>query len=155
MTQQKPKRTKAPKIIVPDQFAVTPARVSRTIVRYTEELAETICHRLANGESLRAICEDENMPDRATVINWTLDLPEFSAKYASARARQQDVLAEETIHIADSEPDPARARVRVAARHWLAERMAPKKYGNKLELGGTGADGAILVRFDAADEKLM
>lgn len=31
---------------------------------YDVEIAETICHRLINGESLRAICADPAMPTR-------------------------------------------------------------------------------------------
>jgi hypothetical protein len=156
MTQTtKPKRERKGKTLYADQFAITPARVAGRPPIYTDELADTICHRIANGESLRGICENEDMPDRATVMKWTVDLPDFSTKYAQARARQADVLAEETMHIADAEPDPARARVRVAARQWLAARIAPKKYGDRLELGGAGADGAILVHFQSGDEKLL
>ena len=32
---------------------------------YSTEIAETICHRVAGGESLRAICADPAMPARA------------------------------------------------------------------------------------------
>jgi hypothetical protein len=34
---------------------------------YTTEIAETICNRLVDGESLRAICADPAMPSKATV----------------------------------------------------------------------------------------
>ncbi len=34
---------------------------------YTEALAADICRRLAEGETLRAICRDKAMPDKATV----------------------------------------------------------------------------------------
>jgi hypothetical protein len=37
---------------------------------YDVEIAETICERLVNGESLRAICADPAMPARATVFRW-------------------------------------------------------------------------------------
>ncbi len=41
--------------------------------RYTPELAAKICRRLAKGETLRAICRDPAMPDKATVLRWLAD----------------------------------------------------------------------------------
>ncbi len=37
---------------------------------YTEALAAKICRRLAEGESLRAICADKVMPAISTVMGW-------------------------------------------------------------------------------------
>ena len=37
---------------------------------YTEALAEEICLRLAEGESLVSMCREEGMPGRATVFRW-------------------------------------------------------------------------------------
>jgi hypothetical protein len=37
---------------------------------YSDKIAEAICERLLNGESLRAICADPAMPARATVFRW-------------------------------------------------------------------------------------
>lgn len=122
---------------------------------YTEELGDLICRRLANGESLRQICEEKNMPDRGTVFRWCESDPDFAAKYARAREMQADANADECQFIADTDPDPARARVRVATRQWLAERMKPKKYGNRVEHVGSGSDGAIRVVFAGEDEKLL
>ncbi len=34
---------------------------------YTEALAAKICRRLAEGETLRAICRDKAMPDKASL----------------------------------------------------------------------------------------
>jgi hypothetical protein len=44
---------------------------------YDIEIAETICERLLNGESLRAICTDPAMPARATVFRWLARNQEF------------------------------------------------------------------------------
>ena len=43
--------------------------------RYTPALADTICKRNSEGESLRAICRDPDMPSEGTV-----DLPRFSGE---------------------------------------------------------------------------
>jgi len=121
---------------------------------YTLELGALICRRLANGESLRQICEDKDMPDRGTVFDWCERDADFATKYARAREAQAHSNADECQYIADTDPDPARARVRVASRQWLAERMLPKKYGARLEHSGS-IDGAINVVFQAADEGIM
>lgn len=134
----------------PDKPRLSPGRPPL----YTPELAERICRRIANGESLRAICDDKTMPDRGTVLGWVKDIPDFSEPYAQARARQQDAFAEDGVYIADTEPDPARARVRVAARQWYAERVAPKKYGQRIEHAGQ-VDGVIKVSFLPDDAKIM
>ncbi len=36
---------------------------------FTQEIADTICERIADGASLRKICEeDDALPDRGTVL---------------------------------------------------------------------------------------
>jgi hypothetical protein len=50
-----------------------------------------------------------------------------------ARAVQADHYADEIIEIVDTEKDPARARVRTDARKWVTSKLAPRKYGDKLE----------------------
>ncbi len=49
------------------------------MVKYTNEIAEIICRRLANGESVNAICKDDLMPAESTVRLWALEKPEFIA----------------------------------------------------------------------------
>jgi hypothetical protein len=39
-------------------------------INYTDDLCLRICARVANGEILTSICEDGDMPDRETVIDW-------------------------------------------------------------------------------------
>lgn len=99
--------------------------------------------------------------------------PGFTEQYARAREAQADKLAEETLAIADEDCTMVRAdkhgsrdddgagntevvfdatavarnRLRVDARKWLASKMAPKKYGEKIQAEHTGANGgAIEVR---------
>ncbi len=56
---------------------------------YSQEIADEVCRRLAGGESLRAICRDEGIPDESTVRLWALDDRDgFAAQYARAREVQ-------------------------------------------------------------------
>jgi hypothetical protein len=68
---------------------------------YCAEIAMTICDRLAEGESLRAICADAGMPDKATVLRWIGRHKEFRDQYAWAREAQADDILEEILEIAD------------------------------------------------------
>ena len=116
---------------------------------YSAELATSICEKLAEGKSLRGICADESMPAESTVRKWAIEDREgFYAQYARARETQADVLAEEIVQISDEQavcysetgnafdPDVNRDRLRIDARKWFASKVAPKKYGDKLELAG-------------------
>jgi hypothetical protein len=73
---------------------------------YDVEIAEKICERLVNGESLRAICADPAMPGRATVFRWLARNQEFRRSYALARQCHAEDFAFETLAIAaDSSRD--------------------------------------------------
>lgn len=126
---------------------------------YSADLAAEICNRIAEGQSLRTVCADELMPGKTTVFRWLAADPEFRDQYARAREAQADVLAEEILEIADTPEEGIRheegvgpqgpidktvtedmlghRRLKVDARKWLMAKLAPKKYGDKLELGGS------------------
>ena len=53
-----------------------------------------------------------------------------------ARAVQADHYADEIIEIVDTETDPVRARVRMDGRKWVASKLAPRKYGDRIDHGG-------------------
>ena len=71
---------------------------------YTDALAVKICRRIAEGESLRKVCLDSDMPDKMTVLRWLANFEEkaeFRAQYARAREMQADALFDEALEIAD------------------------------------------------------
>ena len=68
---------------------------------YTEEIGETICDRIVDGESLRTICADAGMPDEATVLGWVSSHGKFRDEYELAREFAVEALLDETIEIID------------------------------------------------------
>jgi hypothetical protein len=125
-------------------------------------LGDAICERIADGQSLRAICLDENMPNKATVFRWLADdrYLEFRDQYERAREAQADALFDDILDIADdgsndwmerknaegqnvgwSENGEAlrRSVLRVDARKWMAGKLRPKKYGDKIFQEHSGA----------------
>lgn len=135
---------------------------------FTQQTADIICERIGKGESVRAICLDDDMPGQSTVYQWLIAHKEFQEQYARARETQADYYAEEIIEISDdgrndwmerrSESEKGagvntgwvlngehvqRSRLRVDARKWIAARLAPKKYGDKLETTIEGGDKPV------------
>lgn len=68
---------------------------------FTQELADEICQRLSDGETLASICRDDHMPAVRTVSHWTDKHSEFKADFAHAREEGFDAIAAETLEIAD------------------------------------------------------
>lgn len=109
---------------------------------FTPEAADTICERLSEGESLRAICRDDAMPSLSMVFRWLADerYADFRDQYARAREAQADKYADELVDIADEgkSEDANIIRLRMDARKWAASKIAPKKYGDKVDLNHGG-----------------
>lgn len=133
--------------------------------KFSQAIADTICKRIAEGESLRAICSDNDMPGKSTVMEWLREKKGFADQYAHAREEQADFYAAQIVDIAD-EADVetkydgedvklvldatavARNRLRVDARKWYASKLAPKKYGDKLAVGGDEDLGPLVVKIN-------
>lgn len=60
--------------------------------------------------------------------------PALLARYFDARVLASHIGIDEIVSIADTEPDPNRARVRIEARVKHAEKVAPRIYGPKLDV---------------------
>lgn len=92
----------------------------------------------------------------ATVCKWLVDFPKFTEQYTRAREAQADALVDEILEIADeAERDIGkdgkanhelvqRARLRVDARKWVAAKMRPKKYGERITAEVSGPDGGAI-----------
>jgi hypothetical protein len=107
---------------------------------YTPEKASRILERLAEGEGLHEICRDEDMPAESTVRKWAVDDEYgFGAQYMRARDIGLDCRA-------DRLRDTARAaigldaagvnahRLVVDTEKWYLSKIAPKRYGDRLDL---------------------
>ena len=107
---------------------------------YTPELAELICERLIEGESMRQICSDESMPNRSTILRWMEADEAFATRCARARVLQSDLMDDLVYDTANaSTPETAASdRVKISAYQWRAAKLEPKKYGDKVETTHVG-----------------
>jgi hypothetical protein len=135
---------------------------------FTQEIADLICVRIAEGDSLRKICEEEGMPERVTIYRWLQAFPDFCNQYTRAREDQADTLADEIMAIADETPDLNPIldkngalieiqlhsaylqwqKQRIDARKWTAMKLKPKKYGDRQILAGD-SEAPLEVQNDA------
>jgi hypothetical protein len=131
---------------------------------FTEAIADAIVEHIADGKSLRSFCRlSEDMPNKSTVFRWLEKNESFRLRYNFARDAQADVLADECLDIADTielgvktkvtdkgtetwEGDMIEhRRLQVETRKWIAAKLKPKKYGDRLHQELTGEDGQPLV----------
>jgi len=134
---------------------------------YSIEIASEICGRLSCGEPLVKICRSDEMPHVSTVYRWIAAYESFRDMYARAREDQADTLADEIQAIADepmlgcktvtkpngdvekTEGDMIEhRRLRVEARKWIAAKLKPKKYGEKIDHEHSGG---VTVKMESAD----
>ena len=126
--------------------------------KYNAKLGETICKRIAEGESLLKVCKCADMPSRTSVHNWLLedDKKAFLDKYEkSINIRTENMFdnLNEISDIADDNESPARSRLRVDTRKWYLSEVMPKKYGDKVDVtsGGEKIQGNTIIFKDFDD----
>jgi len=104
---------------------------------------------------MRTVCRPDDMPAMSTVFKWLRERPDFSQQYARAKAEAADVLVEEILDIADDATNDwmevhakdavaagyrlngehvQRSRLRIDTRKWIAAKLKPKKYGERVGL---------------------
>jgi hypothetical protein len=140
---------------------------------YSQELADKICHRIAEGASIRTVCAPDDMPAISTFFKWIREHEEFSKQYARATEERTEAMSEELLDIADDGSNDLmtvvkgdksyelenkevtnRSRLRVDTRKWLMSKMKPKKYGDKLDVtsDGKAIKGNSVVFTNFSDE---
>jgi hypothetical protein len=133
---------------------------------YNAEHADLLCAEISScTHSLNRIVkrlqkEHDGFPSIPTIFKWLRDNEEFAKSYARVKDDQMDLLAEEMLDIADDDSlDVAfsedgkpfvdkehinRSRLRVDTRKWIASKLKPKKYGDKVETTLQNPDGSPL-----------
>lgn len=141
--------------------------------KYSDELATRICLEISTtSKSLRTICKQDGMPCVATVLNWLNSNESFLAQYTRAKEEQADFLAEEMMEIADDSSQDLdriddygnrienkefvnRSKLRVETRKWIASKLKPKKYGDRVDVtsGNEPLKGEIILKGTKFSDK--
>ncbi len=126
-------------------------------------IAEQICDAIAvTPKSLEAICKaNPAFPHHETFRRWLHNSDEIRGMYARAKASQCQILADQIIEIADDSARDViktddgdvvdrevieRARIRIDSRKWLASKLAPRIFGDKLAHTGADGEGPVIIR---------
>lgn len=108
-------------------------------VKYSEKLADEICRRLMNGETLSKICDSLKIT-QAAFYSWLPERPKLVEKYNASKKLQASSLLNQLIdEVSTLQNDQAlAARVRSDLIKWYASKVSPSEYGDvkRLELSG-------------------
>ena len=126
-----------------------------------EEVFSLVMTRIIEGESLRAILRDKDTPSPETFYKWISEDDTKAKRYARACEYRADAIFDEIIEIADETSNDtiidddgnerpnhewiSRSRLRVDSRKWIASKLAPKKYGDKLDIDHTTLGESINI----------
>jgi hypothetical protein len=116
-------------------------------VAFTEELFIKLLDRLAQGETLVAICADQTMPTRQSLFQKLYKDENARELYYAAREMQMEAMAEEILELSDNAENDwstddrgrrmanndviQRARLKVDTRKFIMAKMAPRRFGEK------------------------
>lgn len=147
---------------------------TKRFMEFDQSVADEICDQITDGKSLRSILgANDGYPASSTIYKWLSQNQTFAEQYTRAREAQADTLFDETLDIADDSNDDwierkhfagadespqlngeavARAKLRIDTRKWIAGKLRPKKYGEKLELDQTiNAGDSLTALLEAAN----
>jgi hypothetical protein len=102
----------------------------------TQQQRTTVLQALERGASLRTAAREADIASESTIRDLVAADEDFAAQYTRARDQGLDALADECLQISDSATRETfqESRLRFDARRWYLSKLAPKRYGDRLEL---------------------
>lgn len=126
---------------------------------YTDELGQAICDCIASStQGIRETMAKNGFPPPDTIYKWVNRHEAFAERYMRAKQRQIGLMAENLIECSKVEPYyddngvqrvdsgmVARQRLVTDNVKWLAARLLPKVYGDKIQ-----SEVTVVVRHEDA-----
>jgi hypothetical protein len=96
---------------------------------------------IASGSAICAIAGTNGYPSEKTIYRMMSSDKEFREKIQAARVDQQEYEMENIVAMADkaTPEDWQVVKLQIWARQWRASKLAPKKYGDKIDHAHSGA----------------
>jgi hypothetical protein len=112
-----------------------------------------ICDHLTTGKSLLDVERLQGYPSADSMYRQMARDPDFAARIAQAREAGQDHEADACVKMADEATGEnwQVVKLRIWARQWRASKLAPKRYGDKVDLNHSGS---VTVQATSLDERL-
>ena len=122
-------------------------------------MVDSLLVQIEAGKSMREVCRMDGMPDHTTVIRWMRDDASLATRYARARMAQADVLFDRMEAVEEAVTagtmDSHAARVVLDSMRWRASKLAPKVYGDRLDVSVSDARISITGALQAAQSRLV
>lgn len=117
-------------------------------IDWTDELIDRICDEVSSGRSVAELAREDWCPSQPSIYREMARNEEFADRMGKARAAQQEYEADNCVQMADdaTAEDWQVVKLRIWARQWRAAKLAPKKYGDKLDL--TNSDNSMSSMTD-------
>jgi hypothetical protein len=150
-----------------------------TLYPNKQDIKDRIVAWLSDGKTLRDFCRQEQAPSYPTVYRWLDEDKQFAIDYARARDVGFEILAEQTLHIADTlhmgetrtqssgatgnadtttiktEDLLGHRKLQIDTRMRLLKAWHPKKYGDRTIMAGDDeAPMVVEASFDIFGELL-
>ena len=127
---------------------------------------QNILRGISEGKSLSSTLRADGMPSYSLARQMIKNNPEFRAAYEKAVEDRADRLAEEIIELSDKElPDGLEGsmasawvqqkRLQVEARKWVAAKLKPKTYGDRIDVAVTDHRISITGALSQAKQRLL
>lgn len=118
-----------------------------------ERISTEVLKEMRNGLSAFKACKIAGVP-QSTFNDWLNNDAKLAAEYARAREDLLEMMASDMLDIADRPVKStdsgatdsgavADKKVQIDTRKWLLSKLAPKKYGDKLEVSGDAANPLV------------
>lgn len=133
-----------------------PASKSKRRLVLTTAMKAKICREVSLGKSLRRVLRPKTMPSLTKVLSTLQEDTIFAGQYARARRCGIELHVDGLLDLADSAnaENSQAVRLRVDTRKWIASKILPKIYGDRvgLDLSGDGrmADTPAPTLIEAA-----
>lgn len=111
---------------------------------FAEDVIEELLQALADGRSMREICTDKRMPDRATVMRWAKGDDELAANIVRAREVGYYARAEKAVEAAKQATDAGLGRLAFDAERWHLSKLS-KAFADKVVHSGDPDEPVLSV----------
>lgn len=140
-------------------------------VVYSVETLDEICKIIETSDKgLSTILQRDDFPSVSEFMRWLQDdsKPEVREYYARAKRIQMELFGDQIIQIADDSSNDTiitengvvenhefvnRSKLRIDTRKWLMSKLAPKKYGDKIQTEHSGEIKIIPMQVQVSNEE--
>ena len=127
---------------------------------------QIMTEQMSLGKSLSSALKSEGMPSYHAVMLMLRKSPEFRTMYEKAIEDRADRLAEEILELADEQmPDGLEGaqasawvqqkRMQVDARKWIASKLKPKMYGDRIDVAVTDTRISVMDALKEAKQRVL